>query len=83
MAKQKDVDDLTYEEAYDELEALVAALEGENRPLDESMQLYERGQALAKRCAQLLESAELRVKQLTGDITGAEAETEVDFERDE
>jgi exodeoxyribonuclease VII small subunit len=76
MAKQKNVEDLTYEEAFGELEALVAALEGDSRPLDESMQMYERGQALAKRCAQLLESAELRVKQLVG-------ETEVDFEGDE
>jgi len=75
MSKQKDIDDLTYEEAFGELEALVATLEGDSRPLDEAMQLYERGQALAKRCAQLLEGAELRVRQLAG-------ETEVDFEGD-
>jgi len=76
MEKQKDTNDLTYEEAFSELEALVAALEGDSRPLEESMRLYERGQALVKRCAQLLESAELRVKQLAG-------ETEVDFKGDE
>jgi exodeoxyribonuclease VII small subunit len=73
MAKQKSIDELTYEEAFGELETLVAALEGESRPLDESLALYERGQALAKHCAQLLERAELRVRQLAG-------EAEVDFE---
>jgi exodeoxyribonuclease VII small subunit len=73
MAKQKNVDELTYEEAFSELETLVAALEGETQPLEESLALYERGQALAKRCAELLERAELRVKQVTGD-------TETDFD---
>ena len=76
MAKKKDVDELTYEEAFSELEALVSALEGGSLALEESMQMYERGQALAKRCAKLLEEAALRVKQLAG-------EAEVDFEGEE
>ncbi len=44
----------------------MAALENEQRSLDESMSLYERGQALVKRCAELLDKAELKVKQLSG-----------------
>jgi exodeoxyribonuclease VII small subunit len=76
MTKEDKVDDLTYEEAFSQLEALVAALEAGSHPLDESMNMYERGQALATRCAQLLESAELRVKQLAG-------EAEVDFKEDQ
>ena len=63
----KKVEDLTYEAAFTELETIVAALEGESRPLDESISLYERGQALAKHCAALLEKAELKVRQLSGD----------------
>jgi exodeoxyribonuclease VII small subunit len=63
----KSVDSLTYEEAFAELERIVAALENEQKPLDESMRLYERGQALVKRCAKLLDKAELKVKQLSGD----------------
>lgn len=63
----KKVEDLTYEAAFTELEKIVAALEGESRPLDESISLYERGQALAKHCAALLEKAELKVRQLSGD----------------
>ncbi len=62
----KDAQKLTYEEAFAELEAVVAALEGEQRPLDESIALYERGQALSKHCAVLLEKAELKVRQLNG-----------------
>ena len=60
-------DELTYEAAFAELENIVAALENEQGSLDESMKLYERGQALVKRCAAILDKAELKVKQLTGD----------------
>ena len=63
----KPVDELSYEAALTELESIVAALESEGRPLDESMSLYERGQALIKRCAELLDQAELKVKKLSGD----------------
>jgi exodeoxyribonuclease VII small subunit len=63
---RKAVDELTYEEAFAELEKIVAELEGEQRSLDESVSLYERGQALVKRCAKLLEKAELKVRKLSG-----------------
>jgi exodeoxyribonuclease VII small subunit len=63
----KPVDGLTYEAAFAELQAVVAALEGEPRALDEAMSLFERGQALVKRCTELLDQAELKVKQLSGD----------------
>ena len=61
------VDDLSYEQALAELEEIVASLEANKLPLEESMKLFERGQALTKRCLELLEKAELRVKQLSGD----------------
>ena len=61
------VDGLSYEQALAELEAIVASLESNKLPLDESMALYERGQALTKHCVELLDKAELRVKQLSGD----------------
>ena len=59
------IDSLTYEQALAELEALVAALEAEQQTLSEALALYERGQALAKQCASLLEQAELKIQQLT------------------
>ena len=61
------VDDLSYEQALAELEEIVASLEANKLPLEESMKLFERGQALTKRCLELLEKAELRIKQLSGD----------------
>lgn len=62
----KPVENLTYEEAFAELEKIIGILEGEQRPLDEAMSLYERGQALVARCGEVLDKAELRVKQLSG-----------------
>ena len=64
---KKSVDELSYEQAFAELENIVAALENEQRSLDESMALYERGQALVKHCAKILDKAELKVKQLSGE----------------
>jgi exodeoxyribonuclease VII small subunit len=59
--------DLTFEQAYAQLEEIVAQLESGDLSLDESVALYERGQKLARRCGEMLDSAELRVQQLTGD----------------
>jgi exodeoxyribonuclease VII small subunit len=70
----KPVDGLTYESAFGELQKIVAALEGEPRSLDEAMGLFERGQALVKRCTQLLDEAELKVRQLSGEDLNALSE---------
>ncbi len=70
----KPVDGLTYETAFGELQQIVAALEGEPRSLDESMALFERGQALVKRCAQLLDDADLKVRRLSGEDLDAAPE---------
>ena len=67
VSTPKPVEDLTYEQALTELEAIVAKLEGGENPLDQAMQLYERGQALAAHCGRLLEAAELKVKKLSGE----------------
>lgn len=67
---EKKIEELSYEEAFAELEAVVATLENDEKTLEESMSLFERGQALSKFCASLLENAELRVKQLVdGDLS--------------
>jgi exodeoxyribonuclease VII small subunit len=50
------------------LESIVSTLEEEQSPLEEAIKLFERGQALAARCSVLLEAADLKVKQLAGDI---------------
>ncbi len=62
----KPAESLTFEEAYAELQTLVEALEGNQNALEEAIALFERGQALIARCASLLDAADLRVQQLTG-----------------
>lgn len=64
--KQTAVETLSFEEAFNELEKLVNRLENETLSLEESLQVYERGQALSKHCAQLLEKAELRLVEIQG-----------------
>ena len=56
--------DLSYEQAFSELEAIVATLENEQKSLVESLQLYERGQLLVQYGAALLDQADLRIQQL-------------------
>jgi exodeoxyribonuclease VII small subunit len=71
------VEELTFEQAFQELEAIVRQLDEGQLALDESLALFERGQALAARCGTLLDSAELKVKQLAPKEGGYELE---DFE---
>ncbi|HET7011848.1 MAG TPA: exodeoxyribonuclease VII small subunit [Anaerolineales bacterium] len=81
MPKTKTPDELSYEQAFQELEGLVASLESGDLPLEESLKLFERGRLLASRCSQLLEQAELRLRQLAPDDQGEL--TEADFELEE
>ena len=74
---EKAVGELSFEEALVELEGIVSALEDGQNPLQEAIQLFERGQALAARCGVLLEAAELKVKLVAGEeVTEFEEESE-------
>ena len=55
--------DLSYEEAYQQLEQILQALESGDLPLEESLKLYELGATLAAFCTRKLDEAELRVRQ--------------------
>lgn len=55
---------LSYEEAFQELEKIVQKLEAEQMTLEESINLYDRGQQLIDHCSILLDKAELRVQQI-------------------
>ncbi len=59
------IEEMSYEQAFAELETIITGLEANQKSLDESIALYERGQALARHCSGLLERAELRVRQLS------------------
>lgn len=65
------VEDLTFEDAMKELESVVGQLERGDVALDASIELYERGAALKKRCETLLKSAEEKVAAITTDADGA------------
>lgn len=65
--KATPLEELTYEQAFDELEQIVEMLEAEEHPLERSITLFERGQALAEYCADLLDKAELKVQELSGE----------------
>jgi len=64
--KSKPVDKLSYEQAMAEIEEIILKMEGDQLALEEALALFERGQALAKHCADLLSQAELKVRTLTG-----------------
>jgi len=81
MAKKKAVSQLSYEGAFQELDAIVIQLEGGELPLEESLKLFERGQKLASRCNELLEKAELKLRKLVPDDSGDFVE--VDFNPDQ
>ncbi len=80
MAKKIPVEELTYEEAFEELQAVVTELESGELPLEKSLTLFERGQALSMRCSTLLEDAELKLKELVPDGEGGFIEPDLDLE---
>lgn len=63
--------DLSFEAAMAELETIVRRLESGDVNLEESVTLYERGQALRQHCEALLKAAELRVEQVSVGADGA------------
>jgi len=65
-----DVDKLPFERAIEELESIVKRLEEGKVPLEESVAIYERGEALKQRCEELLLQAEARVQKITLDAAG-------------
>ena len=74
MSKPKAPDQLDFEQAFEELQALVRQLEQGELPLEDSLRLFERGQALAARCNHLLDQAELRLRKLVPDDSGGDLE---------
>jgi exodeoxyribonuclease VII small subunit len=80
MAKAKNVEKLSYEEAFEELQSIVARLEGGALSLEEALAIFERGQALAVHCSALLESAELKLRELVPDDAGGYTERPFEIE---
>ena len=64
MADEKPIEEMSFEEALAELEAVVRALEDGKVPLERSIDLYERGETLRKHCDTRLKAAEMRVEKI-------------------
>ncbi|MCJ7824929.1 MAG: exodeoxyribonuclease VII small subunit [Anaerolineales bacterium] len=79
MPKKTTIEKMSYEESFMELQSVVEKLEGGELPLKDSLALFERGQALSARCSELLEEAQLRLRQLTQDESGEIVETDLDL----
>ena len=62
-----DTNELSFEAAFAELETIIAKLESGELSLEESVELFERGRKLSDHCQTVLDKAELRVSQLSGD----------------
>ncbi len=65
-----DIKKMSFEQALGELEKIVAELEGGKAPLQDSIAIYERGEALKKHCETLLKAAEARIEKITLDRDG-------------
>ena len=64
-ASHADIKDMTFERALKELETIVSRLERGDVELEESILIYERGEALKEHCDRLLKQAEAKVEKLT------------------
>ena len=60
-----DIKEMTFERALKELESIVGRLERGDVELEESISIYERGEALRDHCERLLKQAEAKVEKLT------------------
>lgn len=80
---QKDLQDLSYEEAVAELESIVNKLERGEAKLAESAALYKRGVQLAGHCSSILKSMQESLSKLSIDAEGELVDQKVDsYERD-
>ncbi|WP_237155051.1 exodeoxyribonuclease VII small subunit [Oryzibacter oryziterrae] len=76
MAAAPGVKDLTFEQALKELEGIVGRLEQGSVPLEESITIYERGDALRAHCDKLLKAAEAKVEKIRVGADGKAAGVE-------
>jgi exodeoxyribonuclease VII small subunit len=70
MTEGNDISALSFEKALAALEDIVARLEAGKVDLEESIKIYERGEALRKHCEAKLKEAEARIEKITLDPAG-------------
>lgn len=74
--KHQDIKDLSFEQALKELEGIVSRLERGDVALEESISIYERGEALRGHCDRVLKQAEARIEKLTFNADGTPSGTQ-------
>lgn len=68
--EQTDIAAMTFEDALRALETVVRRLESGDVPLDESITLYERGEALRTACQARLDAAQARIEKIVAGADG-------------
>ena len=71
-----DMKEMNFETALQQLETIVDQLERGDVPLDKSIEIYERGEALRNRCDELLKAAEAKIEKIKLTREGKPAGTE-------
>ena len=79
MTDAPDITTLSFEQALAELERIVAQLESGQAPLEQSIEMYERGAALKAHCEKRLEAARLRVEKIVVGASGAAGAEPAEF----
>ncbi len=72
-AMETPIEDLSFEDALKDLEKIVGQLESGDTPLQQAIELYERGNRLRQRCAERLDAAQARIEAIRLDGEGKPA----------
>ena len=73
-----DIKDMSFEDALKELEGIVDRLERGDAPLEESIEIYQRGAKLKAHCEGKLKSAQMKVEKIVLDGKGTASTAEFD-----
>ena len=74
----KNIDELTFREGMDELQAIVTALESNTLELEDSLKQYERGVCLLRALSTRLDNAQQRVDVLMGELEQTATDEQID-----
>jgi exodeoxyribonuclease VII small subunit len=76
MTDTTDIAAMSFEDALRSLEDVVRALESGDVPLDDSITLYERGEALRRHCQARLDAAQARIEKIVAGPDGLPVSTQ-------
>ena len=79
MTEYENVEEMTFEQSIDVLEALVKRLEDGGIDLDESLRIYEQAVALRDHCRSILEDGERRIRKIMETADGSVREEEFEI----